>query len=153
MGGMGTRGGTGMAFVMTLLLACKLLDPASSAEPGREGLAGDFVLDFGRHKGMKLRQVPRQYLKWLQTAVTDKPLCRDAVQRFCAGTRAPGAAGEPREREVTAEIWLARWGLPPEIRRAFHNAGVRELFAWQIDCLETTGLLAGRNAVISASTR
>ena len=47
----------------------------------------------------------------------------------------------------------ARWGLPPEIRRAFHNAGVRELFAWQIDCLETTGLLAGRNAVISASTR
>ena len=112
MGGMGTRRGTGMAFVMTLLLACKLLDPASSAEPGREGLAGDFVLDFGRHKGMKLRQVPRQYLKWLQTAVTDKPLCRDAVQRFCAGTRAPGAAGEPREREVAAEIWLARWGLP-----------------------------------------
>ena len=138
---------------------------------------GDFVLDFGKHRGQALSEVPREYLKWLQAKVTDKPLCRDAVEaelstRIRAGQQAPDqhrvSETEPAPRpgveasapalralaaQVTsAEYWLSRWALPAPIRRAFRECGVQELFPWQIDCLEHSGLLAGRNVVVSAST-
>ena len=52
--------------------------------------AGEFVLDFGKHKGLRLREVPREYLKWLKTAVTDKPVCREAVERYTGQMESPG---------------------------------------------------------------
>lgn len=45
--------------------------------------SGDFVLDFGKHKGLSLSKVPLLYLKWLKTVVT-KPRCHDAVERLCS---------------------------------------------------------------------
>jgi ATP-dependent helicase YprA (DUF1998 family) len=52
----------------------------------------------------------------------------------------------------SAEEWLSRWGISPEIRRAFTEMGLHTLFAWQIDCLETSGLLQGGSAIVSATT-
>ena len=140
-----------------------------------EGGAGDFVLDFGKHRGQALREVPREYLQWLKAKVTDKPLCRDAVERFCSelstrgracksGTAVPGMSPPaetarallslraPVAQVTDAEHWLSRWVLPAEIRSGFADCGVQELFMWQIECLERSGLLAGHNAVVSAST-
>jgi len=48
------------------------------------GEGGDFLLDFGKYKGLTLRNVPLLYLKWLRTAVTDKPVCHAAVNSFCS---------------------------------------------------------------------
>ena len=145
--------------------------------------AGEFVLDFGKHNGLRLRDVPKEYLKWLKTAVTDKPVCREAVERYtgqmestrkssshdngpqpnvCLQTHEEinttqdlvraGAMANDRNSS-SAEEWLSRWGIPSEIRRGFlRDMGLHTLFAWQIDCLETSGLLQGGSAIVSATT-
>jgi hypothetical protein len=140
------------------------------------------VLDFGKHKGLRLREVPREYLKWLKTAVTDKPVCREAVERYTGqmeSTRKSSSHDNGPQRNVclqtheeinttqdlvgagamanyrnssSAEEWLSRWGIPSSVKSAFTEMGLHTLFAWQIDCLETSGLLQGGSAIVSATT-
>jgi len=55
--------------------------------------------------------------------------------------------------EMSAQEWLASWDVPPSVCRAYSEAGVVDLYDWQIECLQTTTALEmGRNLVYSAPT-
>jgi len=67
---------------------------------------GDYVLAFGRHRGRTLREVPLQYVQWLQVAVTDKPGVRHAAERFCAeltGNTQAGTSQQPGEERAPTD--------------------------------------------------
>lgn len=47
---------------------------------------------------------------------------------------------------------IESWGLPPPVERWFEIKGLSKIFDWQRDCLETEGVLDGKNLIFSAPT-
>jgi CRISPR/Cas system-associated endonuclease/helicase Cas3 len=48
---------------------------------------------------------------------------------------------------------IASWGLPSKLVDFYHRKGIRELFQWQMECLDCQGVLQNRqNLVFSAPT-
>ena len=60
---------------------------------------------------------------------------REAVARCVIGNEeSPDGADQNAVIEdggLAAERWMAAWGLPPSVRRAYRALGVLELYEWQ----------------------
>jgi len=48
--------------------------------------------------------------------------------------------------------WSHRWGLDEQVASVFLKRGISSLFEWQVECINTSGILHGRNLVLSAPT-
>lgn len=78
------------------------------------------------------------------------------VAGWQVGTQAPDAAQSTSSPEIESRedpLLLSSWGLPEEVVRAYRRRGLERMFPWQLECLQTKGVLSrGRNLVYSAPT-
>ena len=44
---------------------------------------------------------------------------------------------------------LSCWGLPPSVLEKYKNAGIKEMFPWQAECLMTGKVLQGGKTIIN----
>jgi DNA polymerase theta len=51
-----------------------------------------------------------------------------------------------------AESRVERWGVPEGIAHRWQTLGIKKLFDWQVECLNSTGALEGKNLVYCAPT-
>lgn len=63
-------------------------------------------------------------------------------------------APSPSPECSARHLGFAAWGLPEEVVRSYEERGVRELFDWQVECLQAGNgrVLSGGNLVYSAPT-
>ncbi|EKX38827.1 hypothetical protein GUITHDRAFT_115154 [Guillardia theta CCMP2712] len=59
-----------------------------------------------------------------------------------------------RSAAITLSLsdWSQRWGLGDEVSSVFLKRGISSLFEWQVDCINSSGILQGGNLVLSAPT-
>eukprot|EP00898_Chlorokybus_atmophyticus_P003722 jgi/Chlat1/4350/Chrsp29S04503 len=99
-----------------------------------------------------------------QLAQEESPARSSAsVRRFAqqGQTRSPATVVKPTmlasvQTEVpkpVADVYeLCQWGMPEEICEVYAEEGLKQLYAWQKECLNMEGVLQGRSLVYSAPT-
>ncbi len=95
----------------------------------------DYTLKFGMHRGVKLQDVPREYLEWILTSVKNRPDAVEMIQKFMRwGPSPPPSISTVRGRLIKKTHTIAglasKYDVPPAPRavRADGGKGLRRVW-------------------------